>query len=658
MSQNDNPFGALKSLVEKGQIQTKAWVPISSGSKKLTAAALRYADASVKKAFEESTRQQNRKEPEPEKPAAKPAPRTHAVRREPQAVKMPEKQLIERKHESKRASSKAQQVKDQSKAQPMRMKAERRVLKTVQPDSANESSRRELMPVAQTRRSPFVPPNPITKPVTLAPGLPVSEHGEELVKAIRENPVIVVCGETGSGKTTQLPKICLLAGRGTKGLIGHTQPRRIAASSIAKRIAAELESEVGEIVGYKVRFTDKTMPGAAIKLMTDGILLAETQTDPLLKRYDTIIIDEAHERSINIDFLLGYLKRVLAKRKDLKVIITSATIDAERFAKHFEINGKPAPVFTISGRTYPVQIRWRPVDDTDEADDKTLMDAVADACDELQIAGRGDILVFLPGEREIREAAEVLRARNRPGLVEILPLYARLSAQEQERVFKSGGVRRIVLATNVAETSITVPGIRYVVDTGLARIKRYSYRNKIEQLLVEPVSKASANQRAGRCGRVADGICIRLYDENDWARRPDYTDPEIVRSNLAAVILRMKALKLGDVRDFDFVQPPPPKAIADGYAILSELHALEKNGELTRIQEAFIEEGAIQCGFCTPGFIMSATVLLEHGEKLSRDAIRKHMAGNLCRCTGYENIVNAVEKVMDENETRRGKTVR
>ena len=587
MSQNDNPFGALKSLVEKGQIQTKAWVPTSAGSKKPSAAALRYADASVKKAFEESTRQQNRKAPESEKPTAKPeiksAPRTRTVHREPQAVKMPEKQLIERKHESKRAISKAQQVKDQSKTQPTRMKAEWRVLKTVQPDSANESSRRELMPVAQTRRSPFVPPNLITKPVTLAPGLPVSEHGEELVKAIQENPVIVVCGETGSGKTTQLPKICLLAGRGTKGLIGHTQPRRIAASSIAKRIAAELESEVGEIVGYKVRFTDKTMPGAAIKLMTDGILLAETQTDPLLKRYDTIIIDEAHERSINIDFLLGYLKRVLAKRKDLKVIITSATIDAERFAKHFEINGKPAPVFTISGRTYPVQIRWRPVDDTDETDDKTLMDAVADACDELQIAGRGDILVFLPGEREIREAAEVLRARNRPGLVEILPLYARLSAQEQERVFKSGGLRRIVLATNVAETSITVPGIRYVVDTGLARIKRYSYRNKVEQLLVEPVSKASANQRAGRCGRVADGICIRLYDENDWARRPDYTDPEIVRSNLAAVILRMKALKLGDVRDFDFVQPPPPKAIADGYAILSELHALEKNGELTDV---------------------------------------------------------------------------
>ena len=449
------------------------------------------------------------------------------------------------------------------------------------------TAKRELMPVAQQHRSPYVPPNPITKPIKLAEGLPVSEHGEELIEAIKNNPVIIVCGETGSGKTTQLPKICLMAGRGTKGLIGHTQPRRIAASSIAKRIAAELDSEVGEIVGYKVRFTDKTMPGAAIKLMTDGILLAETQTDPLLKRYDTIIIDEAHERSINIDFLLGYLKRVLQKRRDLKVIITSATIDAERFAKHFELKGKPAPIFTISGRTYPVQIRWRPVDDTDETDDKTLMDAVADACDELQIAGRGDILVFLPGEREIREAAEVLRARNRPGLVEILPLYARLSAQEQERVFKSGGARRIVLATNVAETSITVPGIRYVVDTGLARVKRYSYRNKVEQLLVEPVSKASANQRAGRCGRVADGICIRLYDENDWARRPDFTDPEIVRSNLAAVILRMKALKLGDVRDFDFVQAPPPKAIADGYAVLSELHAIEKSGSL-RTWDAYL----------------------------------------------------------------------
>lgn len=429
----------------------------------------------------------------------------------------------------------------------------------------------------------FAAPNPVTVPIELAPGLPVSEHAQELIEAIKSHQVIIVCGETGSGKTTQLPKLCLLAGRGLKGLIGHTQPRRIAASSIAKRIAHELNTQVGEVVGYKVRFTDKTMPGAAIKLMTDGILLAETQTDPLLKHYDTIIIDEAHERSINIDFLLGYLKRILAKRRDLKVIVTSATIDAERFAKHFEIDGKAAPVYTISGRTYPVEIRYRPVEDLDEDDDRTLMDAVADACDELQMAGRGDILVFLPGEREIREAAEILRRRNRPASVEILPLYARLSAEEQERVFASGGLRRIVLATNVAETSITVPGIRYVVDTGLARVKRYSYRNKVEQLLVEPVSKASANQRAGRCGRVANGICIRLFDENNWARRPDYTDPEIMRSNLAAVILRMKSLRLGDVRDFPFVQAPPARAIADGYSILAELNAIDKDGHLTDI---------------------------------------------------------------------------
>ena len=305
--------------------------------------------------------------------------------------------------------------------------------------------------------------------IELMPGLPVTEHAAELVEAIRQHQVIIVCGETGSGKTTQLPKICLMAGRGQAGLIGHTQPRRIAASSIAKRLAEELHTELGRVVGYKVRFTDKTEPGASIKLMTDGILLAETQTDPLLRKYDTIIIDEAHERSINIDFLLGYLKRILEKRRDLKVIVTSATIDAERFAKHFAVHDVAAPVFTISGRTYPVEIRWRPVDDLDEEDDKTLMDAIADACDELETVGRGDILVFLPGEREIREAADVLRRRHRPGFVEILPLYARLSAEDQEKVFKSGGVRRIVLATNVAETSITVPGIRYVVDTGLAR---------------------------------------------------------------------------------------------------------------------------------------------------------------------------------------------
>ena len=419
-------------------------------------------------------------------------------------------------------------------------------------------------------------------PFTLMPGLPVSERGEEVARAIRDNRVVIVCGETGSGKTTQLPKIAMMAGRGEHGMIAHTQPRRIAASSIAKRIAEELKTEPGEIVGYKVRFTDTTSPGATVKLMTDGILLAETQTDPLLKAYDTIIIDEAHERSVNIDFLLGYLKRLLLKRRDLKVIVTSATIDAERFAEHFAENGRPAPVLTISGRTYPVEIRYRPLEDADETDDKTLVAAIDNACGELEASGAGDILVFLPGEREIRETADHLRKNRRPS-TEILPLFARLTAAEQERVFRPSGARRIVLATNVAETSITVPGIRYVVDTGLARVKRYSYRNKVEQLLVEPVSRASADQRAGRCGRVANGICIRLYSEQDYQSRPAFTDPEIMRSNLAAVILRAMALKLGDVREFPFVQAPPPRAFADGFSILQELTALTEDGRLTKV---------------------------------------------------------------------------
>ena len=422
--------------------------------------------------------------------------------------------------------------------------------------------------------------------LTPMPGLPVSQRAEEIIEAIRKNRVLILCGETGSGKTTQLPKLCVLAGRGHKGKIAHTQPRRIAASSIAKRLAEETGTELGQWVGFKIRFTDRSEPGAKVKLMTDGILLAETQGDPLLKAYDTIIIDEAHERSINIDFLLGYLKGLLKKRPDLKVIVTSATIDSERFAKHFaDEKGVPAPVLTVSGRTYPVEIRYRAPEDEDETDDKSLMLAISDACDELCREGPGDILVFLPGEREIREAAELL-TRSQPPTTEILPLYARLSAAEQEKVFKPSEKRRIVLSTNVAETSITVPGIHYVVDTGLARVKRYSYRNKVDQLLIEPVSQASANQRSGRCGRVANGVCIRLYSEEDFARRPPFTDSEIMRTNLAAAILRMKSLKLGDVRAFPFVQAPPNRAIVDGISLLKELNALDDRERLTEVGRA------------------------------------------------------------------------
>ncbi len=426
-------------------------------------------------------------------------------------------------------------------------------------------------------------------PIEFPEALPVSARRDEIAAAIAAHQVVIVSGETGSGKTTQLPKIVLALGRGkanTGRLIGHTQPRRIAASSVAKRIAEELKTPLGEVVGFKVRFQDRLSANASVKLMTDGILLAETQSDPLLRAYDTLIVDEAHERSLNIDFLLGHLRQILPRRPDLKVIVTSATIDAERFASHFASAAGPAPVIHVSGRMFPVEQRWRPFEESREYD---LNDAIGDAVDELWrgtvavgAAGSGDVLVFLPGEREIREAAEHLR-RNHPPGVEVVPLFARLSQQEQDRVFEPHSARRIVLATNVAETSLTVPGIRYVIDAGTARVKRYSYRSKVEQLLVEPVSQAAANQRAGRCGRVADGVCIRLYDEADFAARPRFTDPEIMRASLAGVILRMKSLGLGTVEDFPFLEPPPRRAIADGYQLLSELGAVDETNELTAV---------------------------------------------------------------------------
>ena len=428
-------------------------------------------------------------------------------------------------------------------------------------------------------------PNPLPQ-ISFPEALPVSARREEIARAIAAHQVVIVCGETGSGKTTQLPKIALTLGRGrahTGKLIGHTQPRRIAASSVAKRIAEELKTPLGAVVGFKVRFQDRLQPGASVKLMTDGILLAESQGDPLLRAYDTLIIDEAHERSLNIDFLIGHLKQILPRRPDLKVIVTSATIDAERFAQHFASAQGPAPVIQVSGRLFPVEQRWRPFEETRERD---LGVAIAEAVDELWQGGAaGDILVFLPGEREIRETADHLRKHlahdPRRRNSEILPLFARLSQAEQDRVFDTGGAPRIVLATNVAETSLTVPGIRYVIDAGVARVKRYSYHNKVEQLQVEAISQAAANQRAGRCGRVAGGTCIRLYDEADFAGRPRFTDPEILRSSLAGVILRMKSLGLGLVEDFPFLEPPPKKAIADGYALLGELGAVDDQNELT-----------------------------------------------------------------------------
>jgi ATP-dependent helicase HrpA len=412
--------------------------------------------------------------------------------------------------------------------------------------------------------------------LTYDEALPVNLRRAEIGETILQHQVVVICGETGSGKTTQLPKICLEIGRGLNGLIGHTQPRRIAARATATRISQELQSELGRHVGFKIRFTDKVTPSSYIKLMTDGILLAETQTDPLLRQYDTILIDEAHERSLNIDFLLGYLKQLLPKRRDLKVIVTSATLDAERFSKHFD----GAPVIEVSGRLYPIETRFRP---WEEKKDSDLNDAIVDAVDEAHRAGPGDVLVFLPGEREIREAAEALRKHHPPGL-EVLPLFARQSAPEQARVFSAHQGRRVVLATNVAETSLTVPGIRYVIDSGLARVKRYSHRNKVEQLQVEPISRAAASQRAGRCGRVSAGVCFKLYDEEDFNKRPAYTEPEILRSSLAGVILRMKSLHLGDVEDFPFLEAPLPRMIADGYQLLAELGAIDETSkELTKV---------------------------------------------------------------------------
>ncbi|MET7705753.1 ATP-dependent RNA helicase HrpA [Micromonospora sp. NPDC005413] len=431
--------------------------------------------------------------------------------------------------------------------------------------------------------------------ITYPAGLPVSERKDDIAAAIRDHQVVIVAGETGSGKTTQIPKICLELGRGVHGLIGHTQPRRLAARTVADRIADELGTELGDVVGYKVRFTDQVSERSLVKLMTDGILLAELQTDRMLRQYDTLIIDEAHERSLNIDFILGYLRELLPRRPDLKVIITSATIETDRFARHFagpptadEPEGVPAPVVEVSGRTYPVEVRYRPLvelaegEEDGDGDEETVRDqiqAIGDAVEELAAEGPGDILVFLSGEREIRDTADALgklvqKKRSLLG-TEILPLYARLSSAEQHRVFAAHSSRRVVLATNVAETSLTVPGIKYVVDPGTARISRYSSRLKVQRLPIEPISQASANQRKGRCGRTSDGICIRLYDEQDFGSRPEFTDPEVLRTNLASVILQMTAIGLGDLAAFPFIDPPDQRNITDGVNLLHELGALD-----------------------------------------------------------------------------------
>ena len=433
--------------------------------------------------------------------------------------------------------------------------------------------------------------------LTFPDSLPITERRDELVRLIGEHQVVIVAGETGSGKSTQLPKLCLAAGRGTAGLIGHTQPRRLAARTIAERVADELGTSIGRAVGYTVRFTDRVGPESVVNVMTDGILLAEIQRDSMLRRYDTLIIDEAHERSLNIDFILGYLERLLVKRPDLKVIVTSATIDTERFSAHFG----GAPVVEVTGRTYPVEVRYRPLDlgsvrrandgddeddddgapgavervdaPTDGAEQRDQVQAIVDAIDELSAEGPGDVLVFLSGEREIHDAADALR-RLELANTEVLPLYARLASAEQHRIFQPHAGRRIVLSTNVAETSLTVPGIRYVVDTGVARISRYSLRLKVQRLPIEPISQASANQRAGRCGRVAPGVCIRLYGKDDFETRPAFTEPEILRTNLASIILQMTSIGLGDIDAFPFIEPPDRRAVRDGYALLHELGAI------------------------------------------------------------------------------------
>ncbi|HQG70101.1 MAG TPA: ATP-dependent RNA helicase HrpA, partial [Rhodoglobus sp.] len=440
-------------------------------------------------------------------------------------------------------------------------------------------------------------------PITYPPELPVSQRRDDIADALRANQVIIVAGATGSGKTTQLPKILLELG---KRSIGHTQPRRIAARTIAERVAQELGQEVGGLVGYQVRFTDRVGPQTRIKLMTDGILLNEIHRDRDLKKYDAIIIDEAHERSLTVDFLLGYLKQLLPRRPDLTVVITSATIDPESFARHFaDASGAPAPIIEVSGRTYPVEIRYRPLvaealeaedADLDKLDqqnsvaDRDYLQGINDALDELAREGDGDVLVFLSGENEIRDAEDAIRGRISAGSMtagtEVLPLYGRLSAADQHRVFETsrtpGVRRRVVLATNVAETSLTVPGIRYVIDAGTARISRYSVRSKIQRLPIEAISQASANQRSGRSGRTSDGIAIRLYSEEDFARRPEFTEPEILRTNLAAVILQMISLGLGDIASFPFLQPPDSRGIKDGLDLLKELGAVEEM-RITRI---------------------------------------------------------------------------